>query len=393
MIVLDTESRALGAARAGDRVARAVRFLADRKIPLVYKKIDSTLRGNLGAEIEAVLDSAGTDAVLLAPTLPRAGRTVRDGVHRIGGVALAETEMARDPLCPISDSEVARLLAAQSSRTTAPVPLARVRGGRAELVAYLTGAVSRGARILVADAETEEDLESLAGAAAILGQRLLPCGSAGLFAHVAAAGFARLGDGTASTGPRTSRLPGRSRPGAVLVVSGSMSEVTREQIRRAEARWGLTVIRPDASRLYGGGDESVRETERVAEATERGVGAAGAVVLDGASLSRAELQEACAGSAEERERRSRVTLETLVAACIPIAARVRALVLVGGDTAMAICGAAGASGIDLDGEIEPLVPRGTIVGGELHGMPVVTKAGGLGSVEAVALAVAALAAS
>jgi uncharacterized protein YgbK (DUF1537 family) len=60
---------------------------------------------------------------------------------------------------------------------------------------------------------------------------------------------------------------------------------------------------------------------------------------------------------------------------------------------MAICGAAGAEGIDLGGEIEPLVPRGTIVGGKLHGMQVVTKAGGLGTVEAVALAVGALAAS
>jgi uncharacterized protein YgbK (DUF1537 family) len=59
--------------------------------------------------------------------------------------------------------------------------------------------------------------------------------------------------------------------------------------------------------------------------------------------------------------------------------RLGALVLCGGDTAVAACRALGASGIELSGEVEPGVPQGRLVGGDLPGLPVVTKAGGFGS--------------
>jgi len=80
-------------------------------------------------------------------------------------------------------------------------------------------------------------------------------------------------------------------------------------------------------------------------------------------------------------------LEALAGAFMRVRERVAGLVLVGGDTAVAVCRAARADGIEIDGEVEPLVPLGSLVGGPLEGLRLATKAGGLGSPRALAEAV------
>ena len=51
VLVVDAETRHLPAAQAYDTVYRLVRWAKEKKIGCIYKKTDSALRGNIGAEL------------------------------------------------------------------------------------------------------------------------------------------------------------------------------------------------------------------------------------------------------------------------------------------------------------------------------------------------------
>ncbi|RLI05767.1 hypothetical protein DRO22_02310, partial [Candidatus Bathyarchaeota archaeon] len=79
VVVVDTETRNLTSEDAYRKVRRAVRLLRQNNVKLVYKKIDSTLRGNIGAEINAVIDELDVKAIIVAPAFPDQKRTVING--------------------------------------------------------------------------------------------------------------------------------------------------------------------------------------------------------------------------------------------------------------------------------------------------------------------------
>ena len=102
VLVFDTESRNCDRAEAYEKVMAACRRLPGQQ--LVYKKVDSTLRGNLRAELDAVMQTLGFDLCMVAPAFPEAGRTTIGGYHLVHGIPLARTETARDPLRPVRAS-------------------------------------------------------------------------------------------------------------------------------------------------------------------------------------------------------------------------------------------------------------------------------------------------
>lgn len=104
--VVDTESRHLDAGEAQQRVRRAL--AADAW--LVYKKTDSTLRGNITAELAALAEAFPERGLIYAPAYPALGRTVRDGALFVDGLPIAETAFASDTLNPIYEGDVRRLV-------------------------------------------------------------------------------------------------------------------------------------------------------------------------------------------------------------------------------------------------------------------------------------------
>jgi uncharacterized protein YgbK (DUF1537 family) len=104
--VVDTESRHLPPGEAAAAVAHAASLPAR----ILYKKTDSTLRGNIGAELRALLAMRPEAHIVYIPAYPALGRTVREGRLSIEGVPVHESAFARDALNPIADSSIARLL-------------------------------------------------------------------------------------------------------------------------------------------------------------------------------------------------------------------------------------------------------------------------------------------
>src|SRR5215216_6888123 len=108
-VALDTDSRAMPAGFAAKRVLEAGH--AVRHARIVYKKLDSTLRGPIAAELTAALEATGRHRVVVAPAFPSAGRTTVDGVQMVRGVPVHETEAKNDPRTPVREGHVPTLLA------------------------------------------------------------------------------------------------------------------------------------------------------------------------------------------------------------------------------------------------------------------------------------------
>jgi D-threonate/D-erythronate kinase len=309
--VVDTESRAIEAADAARRVAGVARSLARSRF---FKKIDSTVRGPIGAEIDALLRASSCAGALVCPALPAEHRVVVERVLTVGAIPVAETPIAEDPTFPRASgsSNLVDILRPQIDRPLAWIPLGRVREGGSPLTARL---VRLAGMVIVADAETDADLDALVEAVLELDTPPLLVGSAGLALALAR----RLGLAAARVD-----LPAAER---WLIVAGSRHPATRRQIEAAREA-GLTVLAiPDAPQP----DRSAAVAELAAQARAR---------LD--------------------------------------AERFDVVLVTGGETLVALYHAFGAERLDLEGAPRPGLALGRLRAPGREQLTLITKAGGFG---------------
>lgn len=382
VLVVDTDTRGRPAREAYE----ATFGVAERLVPiqpvLVYKKVDSTLRGNLAAEIDAVMDGFGFGVALIAPAFPRTGRITEGAVQYLNGTPVHLTEIGRDPKAPVRTADIAELLAGGSKRKVGRIALAEVRDGLT--VRRLQALRAEGCQMIVCDSATEADLRAVASAGKALGEPVLYVGSAGL-AEVLPAAL----DLKPAQGPALAARQGEAS-GPVLLAVGSVSAVSRGQLAQALAEPGVTGVEVRTEALLGPGADS--------EAA-RCVGEGLAALRQGRDLA------LYSTVADDAVRRTQALGEQLGLSPIQTSERVAAalgrivgelcrttpvggLVLTGGDTALAVCQVVGATGVDLIREVEPGIPQGRLVGEHPYG--VVTKAGAFGTESALRLAMASL---
>lgn len=79
VVAVNTASRALPPDRAADRAELAARRLMQAAPAIVFKKIDSRLKGNIGAETTRIAEITGRNTVLVAPAVPDQQRLTRNG--------------------------------------------------------------------------------------------------------------------------------------------------------------------------------------------------------------------------------------------------------------------------------------------------------------------------
>jgi uncharacterized protein YgbK (DUF1537 family) len=361
--VRSTNSRDGGIETARHRAERAAELLRSKSL---YKKIDSTMRGHTGTEIEAILNAARFARAVVCPAVISQGRIVREGQLYVQGRPLHASEFARDPIWPAKTSDMAGLLGVPATH----LPLDTVRSGPESLAQAILGAPTS---IVTVDTVEQADIQRVAGAAVL--SRCLPCGALGLARAwidcLLAAGFVTV----PCTGSRSNRenrkgLERGARP--LLIVAGSRHPVTRVQLRRATAARDLVEIEVMANDVSAQAKSwALMEAALAAERT---------VIV------RSPFKEI--HYASER----RTLNETMAAwarrACQELT--LGGLVLTGGETAQRVCRALGAMAIDILGELEPGIPWGRLAGGIVPGMPVVTKAGGFGRPDSLICVVDAL---
>ena len=378
VLVLCTNSRGLPAGAAAQRAKLAAQALRKARVAAIYKKIDSTFRGNVGAELDAILDIYPVRITLLTPSFPPAGRAVINGTLTVDGIPVHRTSIGRDPVAPVRQSHLPTLLRAQSRRSIHHLPLEilRARWPRAARVTRSWQPTDGG--VVVADAATAADLRRLARLIAEEGLLGVAAGSAGLAAALSSA---------LTWGRRAiRRLSPVEHP--ILLAVGSPNPTSLAQVADFERRRSASTIRGEIREILGGPERFRRELERV-------LGKASAEVLGGRDTMITLAQESDGRRALRRRGFSArgkklpalspcasATLSEFLgrsARDLTRRARLGALVLCGGDIAVATCRALRADGIILGGEVQAGVPWGRLVGGEYPNLPVITKAGGFGS--------------
>ena len=336
-VALDTDTRTRPAGFAAKRVVEAARAVRDARV--VCKKLDSTLRGNVAVELSAAVGATRRTRVVVAPAFPAAGRTTVGGVQLVHGVPVHETEMRNDPRTPVREGHIPTLLAGS-------FPSVATLGARDLADPEKVRRTLEESECVVADAERDADLEALVRAVPDPSD-VLWAGSAGL----------ALALGGVYPGPRAGApaSPGPAR--RVLVVIGSLSGVSREQLRRLVEEYGDVAAPVHADRRG---------------AVEQAAGLARRALSGGA----------CAVVHSPGERNRPGTGGPVVRSLAEVAAQLSgqglfdALVMTGGSTAVRVALRLGASGIRLEGEVEAGVPWGTLIGRNPY--LVVTKAGGFG---------------
>ncbi len=208
--VVDTESRDRARDEATGRVRQVAAEARRGAAVRWFKKIDSTLRGHVGAEIAALLQATGIGSAVVCPSFPAQGRCVVDRRLLLDGTPVAHVVDAIRP---------------EIDRPLAWIPLAEVRAGTPALAARLTRLAGT---IAVADAEIDADLDALVAAALAADDPPLLAGSAGLARPLAR----HLG-----------LLAGPAAPaaGRWLIVAGSLHPATRRQVAEAR-RAGMRVL-------------------------------------------------------------------------------------------------------------------------------------------------------
>jgi uncharacterized protein YgbK (DUF1537 family) len=352
-----TNSRSCPPEEAYEVTHESVKALMEHGAGLIYKKIDSNLRGNVGAELAAARDAAQAP-VVFAPAFPARGRATIEGAVLVEGVPVADTEMAEDPEAPVRCSDIAEVI--RSQRSDLPVShcsLAAVRAGPSALAERLRDSV-----ILAADAETDADLDAIAQAALSIAPTPVLAGSAGLAAALAR----RL------CRPARPRSWPAERAGPILAVLASSSHVMAAQVLEAASDGGTAGVELPCESLTRR-DEPVPQLAEAMDDAGRALAAGRDTIVY------------AGGPLPPVERPVELVVEHLahLAFVLVKQARPRGLLVGGGSTASGVLAALGADAIDVDDEPLPGIAAGVVVGGELDGRPVVLKPGAAGDEEAV----------
>jgi uncharacterized protein YgbK (DUF1537 family) len=355
VVVISTESRDLDGTTAAEAVRSALIATVgdqdDAGPRWIYKKIDSALRGHPRDELFAALEATGARRALVAPAFPAEGRTTVGGRQHIGGVPVELSWIGGAGTV----SDLMTLFETDQGPPVRLLDLATLRDQPYALQRYLH-ADSDG--IVVADAETDDDLMMLARAVA--GGRLsLFCGSAGF-----ARQLARVLPLTRNAHPRSKVLRGS---GPVLVVAGSQHEATTRQIQLLRQA-GVPIVRLGQSLID---DPATAVDDIVAEVVSH-LAAGRSMVLTTLGLAPCLLGGHFVAT----------RLGQIVAAR-EVSSQVGGLVLTGGDVAAAVNTALGTTALWLEGEIASGIPRGVLEGGRQHARRIATKAGSFGDDDAL----------
>ena len=227
---ISTESRNVEPHLAFEKVTKSAKMFAEKLNPdFVYKKIDSTIRGNIAVEVLGILSALEYDASIIVPAFPAEIRTTVGGYHLLKGVPIERTEMARDPHSPIFESHMPTLLKSQLDleyqHLVGLIELKTVMKGAGPVLQKINELVNDGKKLIVVDAVSTVDIEQIALAIKKTEHKILPTGTAAFAQALSEFWLADLdSEHIIKTFPTLPKF----------IVSGSATQITANQIEKLE---------------------------------------------------------------------------------------------------------------------------------------------------------------
>lgn len=344
VVVLNTASREIQPHESRARCIQAVRRLQGRTL---FKKIDSLLRGHIGAELDGLVSASIRSKIVVCPISPHQGHMVRDGLLFVHDTPVHESIFKADPAFPAHTSSVAELVGIPSTH----LALETVRRPVQELANAISMAPTA---VVTVDAIDAEDL--LQVSRAILMNNFLPCGGAGL---------ANAWAQTLTGGKPFEKKTAFPHPdGPLLIVAGSANAKTHEQISALASHPESLIWKINVPLSHG-------EKEAWFEIVQ-------------AKWSDVRVVVMCPGRQfTVRDPEWLIFYQTVSCLAVELLQRIRpaSILITGGETGNHLCGLLDVHAVRLIGEALPGIPFGKVSGGQADKITLLTKAGGNGQAD------------
>ena len=239
---ISTESRNGTPACAFDKVKKAIELFTDKINPdFFYKKIDSTVRGNIAVEVISALEALDWDAAVIMPAFPSEGRTTVGGYQLLNGTPIERTEMAADPHSPITESHLPSMMKHQLGENlenlVGLIELKTVLDGAGPILRKINELIEDGKRIIIVDSVSDTDIKQTVLAVQKSEYKILPVGNA-----AAAKVLSNIWFPNENGIDRNIKVPKMPK----FIVSGSATHITADQIKALEKN----CIYSEKSKIY-----------------------------------------------------------------------------------------------------------------------------------------------
>lgn len=371
-IVIDSDTRNLTSTDAYNIVYGIAKTLKENNFDMIYKKIDSTLRGNIGSELDALKDVFNPDFIVIAPGNPSGGRVLKNGEIYLNDVRIDKTDYGRNVINKINGHDLVNILKSQSNNKSALITAS-------ELDESLYGKISEYSKLdikyLIVDSIVDDDLELLSRLLVHTNYNILWCGSSGLINYLPNPQV-KFKDNSELDIKDIFRNP-------TLTIAGSFNDITLKQIKKYQSEKNIKEFKLDLVRILTSVEDREMEVVRIVEDAIKFTQNNFSILIY-ATSSQKEIEKsieiATQNGITQISVRKYIT-ETLgeIAKRITNEVQFKALVVTGGETAKDICKALNIKQIELIDEIEPIIPIGKITMNNEEEVYLVTKGGSIGN--------------
>lgn len=373
VVSYSTDSRAISKKDAYNRVFQTTQILKNNSVLLYNKRIDSTLRGNIGSEIEGMLDALNEDRVaILVPSYPDSGRIVVNKTMLVNGILLEHSDAGRDTKTPVISSNVEEIIKNQTKLNTAYFTLKDISKSEAELTKNIIEK-SKDNKILIFDSVTNEDIIKISKAVLKSNLKII----------------------TVDPGPFTMYYSSEMKKitktdKKILMVIGSATDTTKQQIEHILQHEDIFLVKMKPSLFF---DKKTRleEIKRVCELIYKGINNYELIMLTTTPIGddkRLDLQKISNDLNISIDEVSKIIAQTLTEAASDVLLNSNSFEGVyssGGDITLALLEKLEAIGVEIRDEVIPLAAYGRIIEGKIGNLKLVSKGGMVGNKETIKL--------
>lgn len=373
VISYSTDSRGLGKEEAYKKVSEAIKILKNSGVLVYNKRIDSTLRGNIGTEINAMLDNLENDRVaVVVPAYPDSGRIVVNKTMLVNGVLLENSDAGKDPKTPIKTSCVESLIQKDIKYSSTYFTLSDIAQSIEEISKKIQEAV-KNSKILIFDAVSNEDIIKISKAIIQSEINLI----------------------TVDPGPFTmyysKELQKKNHlEKKILMVIGSVTETTKKQIEYILQEEDIFLVKMKVEDFFEEESRS-EEIKRVVSFVKKGIESYDLFLVTTSPIGdekKTDLQKVAQSLNTSVEEVSKIIANTLTETAEKLlkeTEKFEGVYSSGGDITIALLEKLKAIGVEIREEVIPLAAYGRIIGGEFPNLKLVSKGGMVGDEKTIKL--------
>ncbi len=373
VISYSTASRGLDKEEAYKKVSEAIKILKNKDVLVYNKRIDSTLRGNIGTEINAMLDNLEDDRIaVVIPSYPDSGRIVVNKTMLVNGVLLENSDAGKDPKTPIKTSCVESLIQKGIKYSSTYFTLSDIEQPIEEIVKKIQEAIKK-SRVLIFDAVNNEDIIKISKAIIHSDINII----------------------TVDPGPFTlyysKELQKKNHlEKKILMVIGSVTATTKKQIEYILQEEDILLVKMKVEDFFEK-ETCLKEIERVISFIKKGIVSYDLFLVTTSPIGdekKADLQKLAENLNTTVEEISKIIANTLTETVVKIlkeTEKFEGVYSSGGDITIALLEKLKAIGVEIREEVIPLAAYGRLIGGDFPNLKLVSKGGMVGDEKTIKL--------